>query len=263
MTGFCASEAAIESAADRLPVASAIETKLCNALYGRGSVGTSDLRFSWVACGAGDVVHAIELTAGDGRSLLLSLTTDIVGLPPVEFDWRSYSGPLRVAAWAASCQPFLDVLSAAVGAELTAVSVLSAAGGHAQAEHEDPAAVRIGFAVTCADGLPVVRGRLRCPPQFAQQILAAYDQPVMASEWPPVPVNLRCVVDELAIATAELMKIEVGAVIMLDNQSLAGREPSVQLMAGTASVAADVEAGRLRLRQPLASNPIRSAVVDV
>jgi flagellar motor switch/type III secretory pathway protein FliN len=176
----------------------------------------------WVVLGADDL------------RLLLAFDGDAVGLATRQLDWRRYSGETRLLAWTAVHEPVIGLLRVLFQCDwMPQVIDDAAAPGEG---------VRAGFVVQASDGQPIANGVLQLDAPCLQRLAtrAPLAEPRISPALLAVRTRLPVVLDEFTLDAAELAAVSRGAIIRLDNRTLAGGAARVAIPAGRTRLIADV-----------------------
>jgi flagellar motor switch/type III secretory pathway protein FliN len=223
---------ALRLTARELPAVQAHE--LTNRLYASRGQRVDGFCWYWQFARPARVREWIVLAAEDLR-LQLALDGDAIGLATPSLDWRSYSGATRLLAWTVCHEPLLELLRTMFQCDWLPHDV-----GNCDAAPQ-PDAVRAGFAVHRIDGLPVTSGVALLDPASIQSLARA---PGFAPRLEPplrgVRATLPIVLDEFDITPAELDALACGAIVRLDNRTLAAGAARISIPAGDVRLIAEI-----------------------
>lgn len=223
---------ALRLTARELPAAQAHE--LTNRLYASRGQRVDGFCWYWQFARPARVREWIVLAA-DNLRLQLALDGDAIGLATPSLDWRSYSGATRLLAWTVCHEPLIDLLRTMFQCDWLPHDV-----GTCDAAPQ-PGAVSAGFAVHRIDGLPVTTGVALLDPVCIQGLARVPGfTPRLEPPLRGVRATLPIVLDEFDMAPAELAALACGAIVRLDNRTLAAGAARISILAGDVRLIAEV-----------------------
>jgi flagellar motor switch/type III secretory pathway protein FliN len=210
--------------------------KLTNRLYGSHGVQAGGLIWYWQITPGAQVRDWIVLSSHDSQ-LRIGLHGDAIGLDTRQVDWRQYEGATQLLAWTACHEPVIELLRAVFRTDWVPEIIT-----HPPDAHTDTSRVRAQFAIQRGDGATVVTGVAELAVHWLEGLAQREDQ----SRARPhaflsrIPARLPMVMDELDITPQDLVQIERGCILRLDNKLLLSKQPRVAIRIGCISWLADM-----------------------
>jgi flagellar motor switch/type III secretory pathway protein FliN len=210
--------------------------RLTNLLYGARGLQTEGLMWRWQAVNPSRIQEWITFRSDD-LQLALALDGDAVGLDSAQLDWRDYSGETQLIAWTAVHEPLIGLLRTVFQCDLVPEGIEDCdappAGSH----------VRVGFEIHRQEGALVVAGLVTLATGSVRSLAERSD--VLPSQrhgaLGGVKAEFRLHLDEVEIHPDEIACIERGAIVRVDNRTLAaGDQARISITAGSVRVIADV-----------------------
>jgi type III secretion system YscQ/HrcQ family protein len=227
-----------------LPLQNAQALPWRNALYAAPPWHAGGAQWQWQQAQPRPVRCTVLLQAGS-EWLRLGLSDDVVGLDAALDAWADHPEPARRVMWALAHEPFLDALAQVFGRDWVPQAVTLAPGE--PTPPPDATGVQAGF--VCRHGALHIAGIATCS---AGALRAAFDRhhaaaPVdaAASVWARGRARLRCVIDRVPATAADLRQLCIGAVILLDNPTLADAAARVHLLLGRQALLCELCGPRL------------------
>lgn len=206
-----------------------------NTLYGARGLRVDGLLWHWQHGWPSRIQEWITLAADDMR-LQLALDGDAIGFATRQIDWRNYTDETRLLAWTACHEPLLALLRTMFQCDWVPEGL-----GDCDAQPAGEC-VRAGFTVHKADGIPIVSGVTLLDADCVKRLAActSFTHPRLHPALVNVHARLPVLLDDFAIDAAELSAITRGAIVRLDNRTLAGGVARVSIPAGHVRLLADV-----------------------
>lgn len=248
---------AVSSIAPLLQHLSATEASAGNRVYGHCGAVAGDLCWHWTFGEHDQVVYGVEFSnpaVDSDETVIVRWFTDIVGIAETSLEWRRLPDTLRLAAWSEVHHSLIELLRAVTGVDLVATAFVY--GDERTACHSDNVTLR--FSIRRVDQLTACRGEIELSTRTAERLAVSAPLATERAHWPGLTAAVHCVVDSFSVTPDELLSLEEGAVILLDNTSLASMQPQVLLTAGGSSWAARVFGMRLVVSDDSSTNvPIK------
>ena len=220
---------------------------LTNRLYTGGSFHGSGWAWRWRWSTPRTERQRIELreSGREQTSIWVWLYDDAVDSDGDDDTWRACDGAVRSAAWAAAHEPLLDLLTTALGSQLTVHRVSVNPGSHRVAD----ARIRVGFAVKETNAGRGLEGVVDMSSELLVAAIARAPQSDVALQG--FPLWARCVVDTVTVSTEACRRLSPGALVLLDNDTLATANPYVVLALGSKRWRAEMHDDRLVVGRPI------------
>jgi flagellar motor switch/type III secretory pathway protein FliN len=233
--------------AQTLPAQPAAAVHARNALYASPPWRIDGVQWLWQALPDRAVRSAVTLGARDDE-LRLALIDDIVGLgEPASDHWIACDEPARNVMWTLAHERLLDMLAWLFGRDWVVRSVAVAPFALEPCHHGE---LRAGF-VCRADAMQL-RGTATMNEALARSVLerhaaspSAPAPDATASLWAQGRVRMPCVIDRVPARRADLAALRIGALVLLDNPTLATEPAHVHLVLGQRELLCELRGSRL------------------
>lgn len=220
-----------------------------NQLYNSATVRARELTWRWRFVAKRSMRYRLEFTSAtadndDTQPLLIELADDIIEpeIPPVP--WARYEGAMRVAAWTAAHNRFIEMLCFVFGVDWILESIDTACPN--SIDQEDGYA--LGFSIESEDeSANITFGIARIPQALTPALTARAEPGSISSLWRRCDASARCIIDTVTIEAAELPMLETDSIVLIENRSLASVQPRVQLTVGDHRWLAEVDDTKIRI----------------
>jgi type III secretion system YscQ/HrcQ family protein len=223
-------------------LAAADHPEVTNLLYGVAGLRAGDFIWYWQLGTPTQIEEWVTLAADDIR-IEIALDGDATGLSPRQLDWRMYTGETRLLAWTACHESLIELLRAVFQRDWVPESI-----GDCDPPSRD-ACMRAGFNVSRTDGTPVVSGVANFDTSWVRTFAmrSGLAEPRPDPLLTGVRARLHIVIDAVEADSAELDSLSAGAIVRLDNRTLASHSARVVIPAGSVRLIADVTGAHARV----------------
>jgi type III secretion system YscQ/HrcQ family protein len=232
--------------ATMLPSQAAAAVHWCNKLYASPPWRADGGEWRWQASPQREARSIVMLNAGDD-DLRLAFHDDVVGSGEAALDnWADYDEPARGVMWTLAHERVLDLLARFFVRDWIVRSVALPPFAPEPRDRDDRCA---GF--VCRAGTMQLSGTASMSAALARSALerkATADRAVVdaaSSVWAQGRVRMTCVIDRVSAFRADLAALRIGALVLLDNPTLATEPTHVRLVLGQRELLCELRGSRL------------------
>lgn len=203
-----------------------------NQLYNSAPVHVQNMAWRWEYIADQPIRYRLSFVSqptddDDVQTLVLELVDDIIETEVSAIPWASYDGAMRLAAWTAAHDQFVELLCHVFGVDWTLESISATTSSDGGNGHG------VGFSARRDKNVvSMTRGNAYFSVDLLPALLARTEPLMCSMLWRRCEAYARFVIDAFSVSARDFQMFESDGIVLIDNQSLASIRPRVQVIAG-------------------------------